>query len=71
MIGEVLAVMKDLAREGSTMIVVTHEIGFAKEAGHNLIFMDEGEILERGPVLRFFENPQTERARDFLAKILS
>jgi len=70
MIGEVLAVMKELAREGSTMVVVTHEIGFAKEAGSELIFMDEGEIVERGPVLEFFERPRTERARLFLAKIL-
>ena len=70
MIGEVLAVMKDLAREGSTMLVVTHEIGFAKEAGSELIFMDEGEIVERGAVLEFFERPRTERARLFLDKIL-
>ncbi len=70
MIGEVLAVMRELAREGSTMVVVTHEIGFAKEAGDELIFMDEGEIVERGQAATFFENPQTERARQFLAKIL-
>ena len=70
MIGEVLAVMRDLAAEGSTMIVVTHEIGFAKEAGDELIFMDEGEIVERGEVLEFFQNPQTDRARQFLEKIL-
>ena len=70
MIGEVLAVMKGLAREGSTMVVVTHEIGFAKEAGDTLIFMDEGEIVESGRVLDFFENPQTGRARLFLEKIL-
>ena len=70
MIGEVLTVMRDLAVEGSTMIVVTHEIGFAKEAGDELVFMDEGEIVEQGEVLEFFQNPRTERARQFLEKIL-
>jgi len=70
MIGEVLTVMKSLAQEGSTMVVVTHEIGFAKEAGDTLIFMDEGEIVERGQVMDFFSNPQTERAQVFLDKIL-
>ena len=71
MIGEVLAVMRDLAREGSTMVVVTHEIGFAKEAGDELVFMDEGEIVERGEALAFFDTPRTERAQAFLDKILS
>lgn len=70
MIGEVLAVMRDLAGDGATMVVVTHEIGFAKEAGDELIFMDEGEIVEQGPVLAFFEQPQSDRARQFLDKIL-
>ncbi|MDR1044610.1 MAG: amino acid ABC transporter ATP-binding protein [Candidatus Adiutrix sp.] len=70
MIGEVLAVMRDLADEGSTMLVVTHEIGFAREAGDELIFMDEGEIVEQGRAPDFFERPRTERARLFLDKIL-
>lgn len=70
MIGEVLAVMRDLSDEGSTMMVVTHEIGFAKEAGTELIFMDEGEIVESGEAPAFFENPATDRARQFLEKIL-
>lgn len=70
MIGEVLAVMKNLAREGSTMVVVTHEIGFAKEAGDTLVFMDEGEIVESSRVMDFFNKPQTGRARLFLEKIL-
>lgn len=70
MIGEVLAVIRDLALQGSTMMVVTHEIGFAKEAGDKLIFMDQGEIMERGNAAQFFENPHTERARAFLEKIL-
>ncbi|UQZ91066.1 peptide ABC transporter ATP-binding protein [Deltaproteobacteria bacterium Smac51] len=71
MIGEVLAVMKDLSNEGATMVVVTHEIGFAKEAGDTLIFMDEGEIVERGPARDFFNHPSTDRAIQFLDKIIS
>ncbi len=70
MIGEVLTVMGDLAREGATMMVVTHETGFAREAGDEIIFMDEGEIVEKGATEGFFNNPQTERAQNFLNKIL-
>ncbi|MDR2946997.1 MAG: amino acid ABC transporter ATP-binding protein [Candidatus Adiutrix sp.] len=70
MIGEVLAVMRGLALEGSTMIVVTHEIGFAREAGDELIFMDEGELVERAGAEDFFQNPHSDRARQFLEKIL-
>ena len=70
MINEVLDVMVNLAREGMTMIVVTHEMGFAKKVSHRIIFMDEGRIVERGTDKSFFENPQTDRARDFLNKIL-
>jgi polar amino acid transport system ATP-binding protein len=71
MINEVLDVMRVLAREGMTMIVVTHEMGFAREVAHRVVFMDEGEIVEITPPHQFFTNPQTERARAFLSKILS
>ena len=70
MIGEVLDVMKTLAREGMTMIVVTHEMGFAREVGDRVIFMDEGRIVEDGRVAHFFENPKEERTRLFLSQIL-
>jgi polar amino acid transport system ATP-binding protein len=70
MIQEVLDVMKNLAREGMTMIVVTHEMGFAKEVAHRVLFMDEGEILEEGSPLDFYNNAQNERTRQFLSKIL-
>ena len=70
MIGEVLDVMKDLAREGMTMIVVTHEMGFAKEACDWVIFMDEGTVVETGTVEHFFENPEHERTKLFLSQIL-
>jgi ABC-type polar amino acid transport system ATPase subunit len=70
MIKEVLDVMVDLARSGMTMIVVTHEMGFAREVADEIIFMDEGRIIERGTDKSFFEHPKTERARDFLNKIL-
>jgi len=70
MVGEVLQVMKDLAHEGMTMVVVTHEMGFAREVGHRVLFMDDGVIVEEGAPGDFFSNPQTERARSFLAKIL-
>ncbi len=70
MIKEVLDVMKDLAREGMTMVVVTHEMGFAREVSDWVIFMDEGEIVETGTVEHFFENPQEERTKLFLSKIL-
>ncbi|PKM49884.1 MAG: polar amino acid ABC transporter ATP-binding protein [Firmicutes bacterium HGW-Firmicutes-7] len=70
LVGEVLEVMKKLAAEGMTMIVVTHEMGFAQEVGTRLIFMDEGIVLEDTTPKEFFENPKTERARAFLRKIL-
>ncbi len=70
MIKEVLDVMKDLAREGMTMVVVTHEMGFAREVSDWVIFMDGGEIVETGTVEHFFENPQEERTKLFLSKIL-
>lgn len=70
MVGEVLEVMKSLAREGMTMVVVTHEMGFAKEVGHRVIFMDEGRMLEEGSPQQIFENPREERTQSFLSKIL-
>jgi len=71
MINEVLDVMTSLAREGMTMIVVTHEMGFARQAANRVVFMADGEIVEQAPPHRFFENPQSERARDFLSKVLT
>jgi len=70
MVGEVLAVMKDLAREGMTMVVVTHEMGFAREVGDRLIFIDEGVIVEEGDPVEVFNNPQNARTQAFLSKIL-
>ena len=70
MVGEVLQVMKTLAVEGMTMVVVTHEMGFAREVGHRVIFMDDGQILEEGPPRELFSNPQRNRTKSFLAKIL-
>lgn len=70
MVGEVLQVMKDLAREGMTMVVVTHEMGFAREVGDRVLFMDDGLIVEEGTPLHFFENPREARTRLFLSKIL-
>ena len=70
MIKEVLEVMIALAKSGMTMAVVTHEMGFAREVADEIIFMDEGRIIERGTDRTFFENPKTERAKDFLNKIL-
>jgi len=69
-VGEVLDVMKELARSGMTMIVVTHEIGFAKEVGDTLIFMDQGAIVESGAPRAVIENPTNERAKAFFSKIL-
>ena len=69
-IGEVLEVMVHLAQEGTTMLVVTHEMGFAREVGDRVVFMDHGEILEEGIPEQFFTNPQHERLRAFLSKIL-
>jgi glutamate transport system ATP-binding protein len=71
MVGEVLDVMTDLAREGMTMIVVTHEMGFARHAAHRVIFMADGQIVEEAPPAEFFANPRSERARDFLGKVLT
>ena len=70
MIGEVLEVMKELAREGMTMIVVTHEMGFAREVADRVVMMDEGRIIEEGTPEHFFTNPQHERTKSFLSKIL-
>ena len=70
MVGEVLEVMKELAREGMTMVVVTHEMGFAREVGTRVLFMDEGHIVEQGEPAAVFGNPQSERLRSFLAKVL-
>ena len=70
MVGEVLAVMKDLAKEGMTMVVVTHEMGFAREVGDRVIFMDEGIIVEEGAPEDIFTAPRNERTKSFLSKIL-
>ncbi|SDF32922.1 amino acid ABC transporter ATP-binding protein, PAAT family [Fontibacillus panacisegetis] len=70
MVGEVLAVMKDLAREGMTMVVVTHEMGFAREIGDRVLFMEQGIIIEEGAPQQLFDQPQQERTRDFLSKVL-
>jgi polar amino acid transport system ATP-binding protein len=70
LVGEVLDVMKDLARDGMTMIVVTHEIGFAREVADRVVFMDEGQIVEEGPPAELFTNPRQERTKSFLAKVL-
>ena len=71
MINEVLDVMVELANEGMTMMVVTHEMGFARKVAHRVLFMDEGQIVEDTPKEKFFENPKTPRAKDFLASIIS
>ena len=71
MVNEVLDVMVALARQGMTMIVVTHEMGFARKAGDRVVFMSDGLIVEEGTPDSFFTNPQTARARDFLSKILT
>jgi polar amino acid transport system ATP-binding protein len=70
LVGEVLDVMKDLARDGMTMIVVTHEIGFAREVGDSLIFMDDGVVVESGAPREMIADPRHERTRSFLAKVL-
>ncbi|WP_440954539.1 amino acid ABC transporter ATP-binding protein [Methanosarcina sp. Mfa9] len=70
MVGEVLNVMKDLAKEGMTMVVVTHEMGFAREVGDRVLFMDEGIIVEKGTPDEIFFNAQNERTKSFLSKIL-
>lgn len=70
MVGEVLGVMKQLAIEGMTMVIVSHEMGFAREVGDRILFMDEGQILEEGPPDQLFNAPQNARTRDFLSKVL-
>jgi polar amino acid transport system ATP-binding protein len=70
MVGEVLNVMKDLANEGMTMVVVTHEMGFAREVGDRIFFMDQGKILEQGTPEEIFKNPKNPRTIDFLSKVL-
>ena len=70
MVGEVLDIMKELACEGMTMVVVTHEMGFAREVGNRVIFMDEGKIVEENSPSELFDNPQSQRLQSFLAKVL-
>ena len=70
MIGEVLDVMEELAAEGMTMIVVTHEMNFAREVGTELYFMDDGKIAERGKPRDVFDDPQEDRTKEFLSKVL-
>ena len=70
MVGEVLDVMKDLAKEGMTMVVVTHEMGFAREVGDRVLFMDGGKILEQNTPAELFGNPQEARTQSFLSKVL-
>ncbi len=70
MVGEVLDVMKDLAKGGMTMVVVTHEMGFAREVGSRVLFMDEGRIIEEAPPKEFFSNPKNTRLKDFLSKVI-
>lgn len=71
MVGEVLAVMKDLAQEGLTMLTVTHEMGFARDVSHRVVFMDTGVILEEGPPSQIFSTPKESRTREFLSRILA
>ena len=71
MVGDVLNVMKDLAKQGMTMVIVTHEMGFAKEVANRVLFTDGGKILEDGTPQQIFENPQNERTKDFLNKVLN
>lgn len=70
MVGEVLDVMKDLAQNNMTMVVVTHEMGFAREVASRIVFMDEGKILEQGTPAEFFDNPRHPRSQEFLSKVL-
>ena len=70
MVGEVLDVMKRLARQGMTMVVVTHEMGFAREVGNRVLFMDEGKLVEEGSPEQIFNHPQNPRLQDFLSKVL-
>ena len=70
MVGEVLDVMKELAKDGMTMVVVTHEMGFAREVADRILFIDQGIILEEGSPEQFFGNPQMDRTKEFLSKVL-
>ena len=70
MVGEVLDVIRDLAKQGMTMLIVTHEMGFAREVASRVLFLDEGKILEDGSPAELFEQPKTEGLRSFLTKIL-
>lgn len=70
MVGEVLEVMKDLAKDGMTMVVVTHEMGFAREVASRVLFMDEGKIIEEGAPSEIFDNPKSDRLKSFLAKVI-
>jgi polar amino acid transport system ATP-binding protein len=69
-VGEVLDVMRELAEEGMTMMVVSHEMGFAREVGDRIVLMSEGQVAERTPAEQFFEQPETERGRRFLSRLL-
>ncbi|MDO4672911.1 MAG: peptide ABC transporter ATP-binding protein, partial [Porphyromonadaceae bacterium] len=69
MVKEVLEVMKDLGNQGMTMIVVTHEMGFARKVGSRVVFLDKGQIVEDAPSEEFFSNPKSDRAKDFLSKV--
>ncbi|MBP5751123.1 MAG: amino acid ABC transporter ATP-binding protein, partial [Firmicutes bacterium] len=71
MVGEVLKVIQNLASEGVTMVVVTHEMGFAQKVGTRVIFMDDGVIAEQGTPEEIFEHPQNERTKDFLSKVIN
>ncbi|MBQ7719328.1 MAG: amino acid ABC transporter ATP-binding protein, partial [Clostridia bacterium] len=70
MVGEVLDVMRELAESGMTMVVVTHEMGFAREVGTRILFMDQGKILEQNEPGEFFRNPREQRTQEFLSKVL-
>ena len=70
MVGEVLSVMQELAKEGMTMVIVTHEMGFAREVGDRVLFMDDGKIIEEGAPKELFEETKKERTRQFLEKVL-
>lgn len=70
MVGEVLNVMKNLAENGMTMVIVTHEMGFAREVADRVLFIDEGNILEQGTPAELFGNPQHDRTKNFLSKVL-
>jgi polar amino acid transport system ATP-binding protein len=71
LIGEVLEVMRELAEEGMTMLVVTHEMGFARQAATDVLFLEDGKLVEQGPPNQLFENPERDRTRDFLGRLTS